>query len=111
MLLCYLIIICYNALSKFYTTEIFSPMVKREGSDPFCGKCAAKPQPKSKSNGTRNPQIFTDQTKTCLFLFFWRPLSTERFVLDFSAEIAFLCFEENLISVHNREGIERCCVI
>ena len=25
----------------------------------------------------------------------------ERFVLDFSGEIAFLCFEENLISVHN----------
>ena len=27
--------------------------------------------------------------------------NAERFVLDFSGEIAFLCFEETLISVHN----------
>ncbi len=97
MFLYHLIIIRYSILRRYYIRVNSRPMEERRGSGPFCGKCAEKPQPKSKNNGTRNPRIFTDQTKTRLFLFFWRPLSAERFVLDFSGEIAFLCFEEILI--------------
>ena len=58
--LSYLIIIRCSILSKYYTTENFSPMEVRRGSDPVCGKCAekdtarksCKQNPKATGHGT-----------------------------------------------------------